>query len=183
MDKTVHRGMTMLVQQRMQILLICATLVSFMPLASGHGDEASSGLANYHVLGIALATSLLAFVLAKKSFVAKMHVFSPAIFALALFTGVVHILLGLSDRLLLIGGIGVVGFLLLPIIVSMDQKKAKFTQLGLSGVTVAMFIGYFVANHDLHYVLEDYLGIATKLSEIALLVGIYRAKPIGMEEE
>lgn len=154
-----------------------------MPLAAAHGDEEASGLANYHILGIALAISLLTYVFAKKNFGAKMHVFNPAIFAFALFTGVVHILLGLSDRLLLIGGIGVVGFLLLPIIVSMDQKKSKFTQLGLSGVTVAMFIGYFVANHDLHYVLEDYLGITTKFSEIALLVGIYRTQPVGIEEE
>lgn len=175
--------MLMLIQQRGRILLILATLVTCMPLATAHGDEASSGLANYHILGIALATSLLAYVLAKKSFVAKMHVFRPAIFALALFTGVVHILLGLSDRLLLIGGIGVVGFLLLPIIVSMDQKKSRLTQLGLSGVALAMFVGYFVANHDLHYVLEDYLGITTKLSEIALLVGIYRTQPVGTEEE
>ncbi|MGB1365493.1 MAG: hypothetical protein ACPH9F_04310 [Candidatus Poseidoniaceae archaeon] len=168
---------------RNMAFLLTLSLISFLPFASAHGDEPSTGLANYQILGIALATALLAFALVSKKFASKMRVFTPVVFSFALFTGVVHVLLGLSDRLLLIGGVGVLGILLFPIVVSMDEKKSKFAQLGLSGVTLAMFVGYFVSNHDIHYVLEDYLGIATKLSEIALLVGIYKSKPINMEEE
>ena len=42
--------------------------------------------------------------------------------------------------------------------------------LGLGmGVTV-MFAAYFVSNHDLHYIAEDYLGITTKLAELAIII-------------
>ena len=32
-----------------------------------------------------------------------------------------------------------------------------------------MIIGYFVTNHDLHYISEDYLGIITKFAELGLM--------------
>jgi len=170
-------------QQRICVLLMLTCLVSWLPFASAHGDEASSGLANYQVLGLASAASLLAYALIAKKLVAVMEVFTPIIFALAVFTGTVHVLLGINDGLLLVGGIGVLGILLIPIIISMDERKTKFAQLALGGVAIAMFIGYFVSNHDLHYILEDYLGITTKLSEIALLVGIYNLRTGYAEKE
>ena len=170
-------------QQRICVLLMLTCLVSWLPFASAHGDEASSGLANYQVLGLASAASLLAYALIAKKLVAVMEVFTPIIFALAVFTGTVHVLLGINDGLLLVGGIGVLGILLIPIIISMDERKTKFAQLALGGVAIAMFIGYFVSNHDPHYILEDYLGITTKLSEIALLVGIYNLRTGYAEKE
>lgn len=168
---------------RATVFLTAMSLVCLLPLASAHGDEASSGLANYQVLGLASAASLLAYALIAKKLVAVMEVFTPMIFALAVFTGTVHILLGINDGLLLVGGIGVLGILLIPIIISMDERKTKFAQLALGGVAIAMFIGYFVSNHDPHYILEDYLGITTKLSEIALLVGIYKLRTGYAEKE
>lgn len=155
----------------------------FLPLVAAHGDETSSGLANYQILAIALGISLLAYIVAMKKFSAKMHVFSPLLFSLAIFTGIVHILLGLSDRLLLLGGVGVLGVLLLPIVLSMDERKSNLVRIGLSLVAISMFVGYFVSNHDLHYILEDYLGITTKISEIALLIGVYRSRRMNNEDE
>lgn len=171
--------------QRVTMLLVIITVVILMPLSSAHGDEASSGLKEYQVLGIALATALL-LPLFMTRFGSEDPFFPQTVFSLAVFTGMVHILLGINDRILLIGGISVIGILLLSLTVHMDDKKSKSTQYSLSAVTITMFIGYFVSNHDLHYVLEDYLGIATKISEIALLVCIYRMQtaPInGMSAE
>lgn len=170
-------------QQRISILLMFTCLVSWLPFASAHGDEASSGLANYQILGISLLLALLAYPILSKKLSSNNPVFTPTIFSLAVFTGMVHVLLGINDRILLIGGIGVLGTLFFSITFPMDEKKSRLARIGLSGVTIVMFIGYFVSNHDLHYVLEDYLGIATKLSEIALLVGIYRTQPVSREEE
>ena len=170
-------------QQRICVLLILTCLVSWLPFASAHGDEASSGLANYQILGISLLLALLAYPILNKKLPSNNPVFTPIIFSLAVFTGMVHVLLGINDRILLIGGIGVLGTLFFSITFPQDEKKSRLARIGLSGVTIVMFIGYFVSNHDLHYVLEDYLGIATKLSEIALLVGIYRTQPVSREEE
>jgi hypothetical protein len=35
-----------------------------------------------------------------------------------------------------------------------------------------MFIAYFVSNHDIHSLLEDYLGLTAKISEIGVMVGL-----------
>ena len=94
---------------------------------------------------------------------------SPLVFTLASFTGFVHILLGLNDNLLLLGGVGVIGLLGLSLFINFSQWHDKIARLGLGlGVTV-MFIAYFVSNHDIHYIIEDYLGITTKLAELAII--------------
>jgi hypothetical protein len=95
---------------------------------------------------------------------------SPLVLALASFTGSVHILLGLNDYLLLIGGLGVIGILVLSLLVNLSQSQDKIVRLGLGmGVTV-MFAAYFVSNHDIHYIVEDYLGITTKLAELSIVI-------------
>lgn len=165
------------------VLVIATSLVFLLPSVSAHGDEASSGLANYHVLGIALATAVLAFLLFTSKFSTDNSVFTPAVFSFAVFTGIVHVLLGINDKILLAGGISVLAILLLSITAKMDEKKTKISRLALGGVTITMFIGYFVSNHDLHYVLEDYLGITTKLFEIALLIGIYKIQFMPNKEK
>ncbi|MEC7254774.1 MAG: hypothetical protein VXV89_07385 [Candidatus Thermoplasmatota archaeon] len=166
-----------------RVLVMATSLVFLLPFVSAHGDEASSGLANYQVLGIAMATAVLAFPLFSSKFYTDNSVFTPAVFSFAVFTGMVHVLLGINDRILLIGGVSVMAILLLSVSSWMDEKKTKISRLALGGVTITMFIGYFVSNHDLHYVLEDYLGITTKLSEIALLIGIYKSQVTPNKEK
>ena len=81
-----------------------------------------------------------------------------------------HILLGLNDDLLLLGGVGVIVILGLSLFVNFSQWQYKIARLGLGlGVTV-MFVAYFVSNHDIHYIIEDYLGITTKLAELAIVI-------------
>ena len=38
-----------------------------------------------------------------------------------------------------------------------------------------MFIAYFVSNHDIHSLLEDYLGITTKISEIGVVISLFNS--------
>ena len=78
------------------------------------------------------------------------------------------VLLGLDDLILMIGGIGVIGILVASLIPNLKRFKVQL-RLGLGFVVSMMLIGYFVTNHDLHYISEDYLGIITKLAEIGLL--------------
>ena len=82
----------------------------------------------------------------------------------------VHILLGLNDYLLLLGGVGVIGILVLSLLVNFSQWQDKMARLGLGLTVVVMFAAYFVSNHDIHYIAEDYLGITTKLAELSILV-------------
>jgi len=67
-----------------------------------------------------------------------------------------------------VGGIGVIGILVASLIPNLKRFKVQL-RLGLGFVVSMMLIGYFVTNHDLQYISEDYLGIITKLAEIGLL--------------
>ena len=91
------------------------------------------------------------------------------ILTLAFFTGIVHILLGLKDTLLLVGGIGVIA-ISSPRLFSQSIHSMYRINLIILGVAIStIFIAYFVSNHSLHYIVEDYLGIVTKLSELGIL--------------
>ena len=39
-----------------------------------------------------------------------------------------------------------------------------------------MLVGYFVSNHNLHYIMEDYLGITTKLAEVTIITLVYKLR-------
>ena len=68
----------------------------------------------------------------------------------------------------MVGGIGVIGILMASLIPTLKRFKVQL-KLGLGFVVSMTIIGYFVTNHDLHYISEDYLGIITKLAELGLL--------------
>ena len=71
----------MLSVRRIRVLVMATSLVFLLFIASAHGDEASSGLANYQVLGIAMATAVLAFPQPSK-FYTDNSVFTPLFFPL-----------------------------------------------------------------------------------------------------
>ena len=86
-----------------------------------------------------------------------------------MFSGLVHILVGLKNELLLVGGIGVLAILVAPLISDSTKSYDKILQGMLGTVISIMFVAYFVSNHDLHYIMEDYLGITTKLAELGVI--------------
>ena len=77
---------------------------------------------------------------------------------LVFYTGTVHILLGISDLVFLLGGVGVISIAMLPLASSLGKSNQSLFDLGLGLIVITMFVAYFVSNHDLHYIAEDYLG-------------------------
>ena len=157
-----YRALTLILSGMLSIL--------FVPLVSAHDGESSGGLTNFRIMLISIFISVTIYFLINRSLKIQTYLSSPLVFTLASFTGSVHILLGLNDYLLLIGGLGVIGILVLSLLVNLSQSQDKIVRLGLGmGVTI-MFAAYFVSNHDIHYIVEDYLGITTKLAELSIVI-------------
>ena len=154
-------------------LLPVAVIVLFTTIASAHGDEESSArFSNLEILFTALTLSLVGFLLTATKYAEKMTVFSASTFSFALYTGSVHALLGLNDGILLLGGGGVLSLLFASVIFTFSNSKLKLARIALALVSIIMFFAYFVSNHDIHAILEDYLGITTKISEIYVIIGL-----------
>jgi hypothetical protein len=142
-------------------------LVLSMPIAQAHGDNAST-VSNSAVIFISSISSIFVWSAGSEWVRKNSSIGSPLVFCLAIFSGFVHILLGLDDIILMVGGIGVFGILVASLVPILNRFEMQL-KLGLAFVVSMMFIGYFVTNHDLHYIIEDYLGIITKLAELVML--------------
>ncbi|MDB3855123.1 hypothetical protein N9347_02340 [Euryarchaeota archaeon] len=138
-----------------------------MPVVQAHGGNEAT-VSNPMVLFISITSSVFAWAAGSEWLTKNSSIGSPFVFCLAIFSGTVHILLGLDDLILMVGGIGVIGILMASLIPTLKRFKVQL-KLGLGFVVSMTIIGYFVTNHDLHYISEDYLGIITKLAELGLL--------------
>ena len=151
------------------VLTILATSLSFVQFASAHGGEESTGPSNMQILMISAATSIGFFILFSMVKKYEKIVARSQLYSLVLFTATVHILLGINDSLLIIGGVGAVSAAFLPMVSNFSERTYQIADLALALIVISMITGYFVYNHDLHYILEDYLGIVTKLVELSVL--------------
>ena len=142
---------------------------SFVQIVSAHGGEESSGLSNIQVLIASGASSLVFFLLFAVVKKYDVIVARSSLYSLVLFTSTVHILLGLDDSLLIIGGVGALSVTFFPLVSNFSKRFYQIADFALALTVLSMLIGYFVYNHDLHYILEDYLGILTKLVELSIL--------------
>ena len=163
-------------KNRVIIYLFALTFfVHSASVASAHGEaEASPVLSNIQILLISVSISVVVFLILRTKYSEKLSVFTPTIFSLALFTGLVHVLLGINDRILLLGGSGVLAIIASPALVKMNDTRERIAQFSLGALSLFMFIAYFISNHDIHYILEDYLGITAKISEIGLIIGLIK---------
>ena len=159
---------------RMSFATLLAMLLSLTPLVSAHGEEESTGLSNSQVLIIASLAAIMLYFLTNKFLSNRQTAFSTSIIGLASFTGLVHVLLGIDDNTLLLGGIGALGLISLPMFLTLNAQKTKLVRLSLMILVLVMFVAYFVSNHDIHYILEDYLGIITKITELGILALLFR---------
>ena len=159
-------------QLKFSSMLLLSTI---LPTVAAHGgEEEPATLSNSQVLIIASLTAILVYFLVNKFLASRQAVFPSSVISLASFTGLVHILLGLEDSTLLLGGIGVMGLIAIPMVIKLDEQKGKLVSYSLILLIGVMFVAYFVSNHDLHYISEDYLGIITKLIEITAIVVLLR---------
>ena len=148
---------------------------TILPTVAAHGgEEEPATLSNSQVLIIASLGAILVYFLFNKFLASRQAVFPSSVVSLASFSGLVHILLGLEDSTLLLGGIGVMGLIAIPMVIKLDEQKGKLVSYSLILLIGVMFVAYFVSNHDLHYILEDYLGIVTKLIEVSAIVILAR---------
>lgn len=173
-------------KNRVMRYLFTLTIVTLtIPVVSAHGDAKNpSILTNMHVFLISVSVSTVVFMILRAKFSRNLPVFSPSVFSLALLSGLVHILLGITDRILLVGGVGMLAILASPMLIRFNDARERIARFSLGGLSLLMFIAYFVSNHDIHYVLEDYLGIFAKISEIGVIIGLVKLRKIkGTEEE
>ena len=166
-------------KNRVMISLFALTFfVHSVSVASAHGEAGTSsgpsGPSNIQILLISLSLSVVVFLLLRTKNSESFSVFTPSIFSLALFTGLVHVLLGMNDRTLLLGGGGVLAIIASSLLLTMNETRERIAQSSLGALSLFMFIAYFVSNHDIPYILEDYLGITAKISEIGLIIGLIR---------
>ena len=156
-----------------------------IPIASAHGDANNTSLlTNMQILLISISISVTTFFILRKKFPEKLSVFTPSIFSLALLSSIVHILLGINDEILLLGGAGMLTIILSPMLIELNDTRENIAKISLGTLSLLIFVAYFVTNHDIHYIAEDYLGIVSKVSEIGVIVGLVTNRKIsGSEEE
>ena len=171
----IYRGSNMQARALMLALSGVLTILS-IPLVSAHGGESTDGFTNFQIMLISIGISASIYFLITRVLETQTYLSSPLVFTLVTFTGSVHILLGLNDTLLLLGGVGVIGILALSLFVNFSQWQEKIARLGLGLVVTIMLVAYFVSNHDLHYIAEDYLGITTKSVELSIIILLYKER-------
>ena len=142
--------------------------------AAAHGGEASDGLSNIQITIAAIVLCVISYFAIPKFLGSNTGKGENVILAAVVYTGAVHIMLGLDDVVFLLGGIGIIGFGFAPFVLKFAKNNEKIFQSGLAINALIMFIAYFVSNHDLHYLLEDYLGLTTKVSEILIMALVVR---------
>lgn len=152
-----------------RILVVCLVAsLFFVQTASAHGGEDKEGLTNLQIMLISISVCAIFAIVYNKLSRGDSGV-SPLL-TLVFYTGSVHILLGISDLVFLLGGVGVISIAMLPQISSFGKSNESLFDLGLGLIVITMFVAYFVSNHDLHYIAEDYLGITTKLAELGTII-------------
>ena len=140
-----------------------------IPLVSAHGGESTDGFTNFQIMLISLAICTVFYFLFRKLSDSESNANNGLLLTLVAYTGTVHILLGLNDMIFLLGGLGIIAIATAPFVTEIARSRERLLQPALALLALTMFIAYFVSNHDLHYIAEDYLGLTTKLSEIGII--------------
>lgn len=175
-----HVRVVTMMNRAIRYFLTLTIFVLTIPVVSAHGEaESSSTLTNMQIFLISVTVSTAVFLALRTKFPKKLSVFTPTIFSLALLSGLVHILLGITDRILLLGGVGMLAIIASPILIKFNDTRERVARFSLGGLSLLMFVAYFVSNHDIHYVLEDYLGIVAKISEIGVIIGLVKHRKIA----
>ena len=98
-----HVRVVTMMNRAIRYFLTLTIFVLTIPVVSAHGEaESSSTLTNMQIFLISVTVSTTVFLVLRTKFPKKLSVFTPTIFSLALLSGLVHILLGITDRILLL---------------------------------------------------------------------------------
>ena len=163
----------------MQRIYFLATLFTGMVIlgnVAAHGGEPTDGMSNLQITLISLGLSVLSFFVIPKLWDLESNNSRKIMLSSVIYTGTVHIMLGFEDIIFMVGGIGIICLGFAPLVVAFAKANERLFQIGLCLNAAIMLIGYFVSNHDFHYLTEDYLGITTKLAEITILILVYKQR-------
>lgn len=161
-------------------------LVLLLPLASAHGGDDTQQdelISSGQILLISVVGALGLWQLTAVMWNIRAEKLSPHMVGLAGYSGFVHLFLGIEDPLLLVGGIGVMTALCALVLFDLGEQRHRTIQLALGTGVIVMFAGYFASNHDVHMVLEDRLGLTTKLAELAFIMLLYRSQFRGRAQD
>ena len=147
--------------------------------ASAHGGETTDepeelDVSVGQITIISLMGAIALMLLTSSMLTTQAGGFKPGMVGLAAYSGFVHLLLGIENALLLLGGVGVMGFLGLLVFTNQPAPRQRLIEMALGGVIAIMFVGYFLSGDDLHIITEDRLGLSTKLAELALMALLIR---------
>lgn len=179
-----HVRVVTMMNRAIRYFLTLTIFVLTIPVVSAHGGAKSSSTpTNMQIFLISVTVSTAVFLALRTKFPKKLSVFTPTIFSLALLSGLVHILLGITDWTLLLGGAGMLAIIASPMLIKFNDTRERVARFSLGGLSLLMFVAYFVSNHDIHYILEDYLGIVAKISEIGVIIGLVKHRKIADTEK
>ena len=162
--------------KRTYFLLSALTGLFFAGNVTAHGGEPTDGLTNLQITLISIGLSGASHFVIPKLWNLESNTQRKIILSAVVYTGAVHVMLGLQDIIFMIGGIGIIGLGFAPLVLNFAKTNEGLFQIGLCINAAIMFVGYFVSNHDIHYLMEDYLGITTKLAEITILALVYKQR-------
>ena len=138
-----HARVVRMKNRAMRYFLTMTIFVLSIPVVSAHGDaESSSILTNMQIFLISVSISAVVFLVLRANFPKKLSVFTPSIFSLALLSGLVHILLGITDRILLLGGVGVLAIIASPMLIKFNDARERIARFSLGGLSLLMFNRY-----------------------------------------
>jgi len=157
-------------------LAIAFTGLLFLGNAAAHGGEPTDGFSNLQITLTSLGLSVASFFVIPKLWELESNTSRKIMLSAVMYTGAVHIMLGLEDFIFIIGGIGIICLGFAPLVVNFAKTNEKIFHVGLCINAAIMLVGYFVSNHDLHYLIEDYLGITTKIAEVTILTLVYKLR-------
>ena len=161
---------------RAQFFVAVSTGCLLLGNVAAHGGETSDGLSKIQITLISLGLSAISFFLIPRIWDLQLNVQRKIMLSAVIYTGAVHVMLGLDDVVFMIGGVGIICLGFAPLVLNFAKTNERIFQIGLCLNAAIMFVGYFVSNHDLHYLLEDYLGITTKFAEITILALVYKQR-------
>ena len=173
----IHQFNHSALAMRKIVLASAITGLAFLQSVSAHGGEETEGLTNLQIMLASLSACIIFHFSSAKFFPKEYHSNRKYLLTLVMFTGLVHILLGIKDIIFLAGGLGVISIISVSAFTEFGRTRDVLLMTMLGGVVITMFVAYFTSNHDLHYIAEDYLGVTTKIAELGiiwLLVKQYR---------
>ena len=117
--------------KKTSLLATVFTGLLFLGNVAGHGGEPTDGLSNLQITLISFGLFAVSFFLIPKLWEPESNTSTRILLSAVAYTGAVHIMLGLDDVILMIGGIGIICLGFAPLVVDFAKANEKLFKIGL----------------------------------------------------